>query len=292
MPGWVNRGLGSARCRSGASRAALSPPVGHGRRQRDAGQLLRRRREPCPPQRVAAARRMLAEGAAIVDVGGESTRPGSGGRGRRRRSCAGSCPCSRAWPARCPGLDRHGEGGGGAPALELGAELVNDVTALRGDPELAGVVAEAGAYLCLDAHAGRAADDAGGAQLRRRRRPTWRRFLEERLRFAVSQGVPRGAGSASTRGSASARRWSRTSSCIRRLDVLRRARPASARRRLAQELARAYLRRRGGDDRARPRRASAPRWPPTSAARRSSARTTCARRRGARRRAKAVSAWP
>ena len=28
-------------------------------------------------------------------------------------------------------------------ALELGAELVNDVTALRGDPELAGVVAEA-----------------------------------------------------------------------------------------------------------------------------------------------------
>ena len=27
-------------------------------------------------------------------------------------------------------------------ALELGAELVNDVTALRGDPELAGVVAE------------------------------------------------------------------------------------------------------------------------------------------------------
>jgi dihydropteroate synthase len=34
-------------------------------------------------------------------------------------------------------------------ALELGAELVNDVTALRGDPELAGVVAEADSYLCL-----------------------------------------------------------------------------------------------------------------------------------------------
>ncbi len=34
-------------------------------------------------------------------------------------------------------------------ALALGAELVNDVTALRGDPELAGVVAESGAYLCL-----------------------------------------------------------------------------------------------------------------------------------------------
>ena len=34
-------------------------------------------------------------------------------------------------------------------ALDLGAELVNDVTALRGDPELAGVVADAGCYLCL-----------------------------------------------------------------------------------------------------------------------------------------------
>ena len=34
-------------------------------------------------------------------------------------------------------------------ALELGVEMVNDVTALRGDPELAGVVAESGAYVCL-----------------------------------------------------------------------------------------------------------------------------------------------
>ena len=34
-------------------------------------------------------------------------------------------------------------------ALALGAELVNDVTALRGDPDLAGVVAGSGAYLCL-----------------------------------------------------------------------------------------------------------------------------------------------
>jgi dihydropteroate synthase len=34
-------------------------------------------------------------------------------------------------------------------ALALGAELVNDVTALRGDPELAAVVADADAYLCL-----------------------------------------------------------------------------------------------------------------------------------------------
>ena len=87
---------------------------------------------------------MLDEGAAIVDVGGESTRPGADGvpldEELRRvvpvlEALAGqpvSIDTSKAEVAR--------------RALELGAELVNDVTALRGDPELAGVVAEAGAY--------------------------------------------------------------------------------------------------------------------------------------------------
>ena len=94
-----------------------------------------------------AAERMLADGAALVDVGGESTRPGSGAvavdeelrrvlpvlerlEGRRV-----SIDTSRAEVAR--------------RALALGAELVNDVTALRRDPELAGVVAQSGAALCL-----------------------------------------------------------------------------------------------------------------------------------------------
>ena len=85
------------------------------------------------------ARRLLDEGAAIVDIGGESTRPG-----------ADPVPSTRSFAAssRARGLQ-------GLPvsidtakaevarrALALGAELVNDVTALRGDPELAGVVAE------------------------------------------------------------------------------------------------------------------------------------------------------
>jgi dihydropteroate synthase len=74
-------------------------------------------------------------------------------------------------------------------ALALGAELVNDVTALRGDPDLAGVVAEAGAYLCLMHMRGeprtmqadpRYEDVAGEVAA----------FLEERLAFAVSAGIP------------------------------------------------------------------------------------------------------
>src|SRR5205823_2175803 len=96
---------------------------------------------------AAAARRMLDEGAQIVDIGGESTRPGSEGvsldEELRRvvpvlEQLAGlpfSIDTAKAEVAR--------------RALELGAELVNDVTALRGDPELVRVVADAGAYLCL-----------------------------------------------------------------------------------------------------------------------------------------------
>src|SRR5437764_3829423 len=100
-----------------------------------------------PAAAVAAGWRMLDEGAAIVDVGGESTRPGADG-----------VPLDEELRRVVPVL----EGLHGSPvsidtakadvarrALELGVELVNDVTALRGDPEMAHVVAEGDAYLCL-----------------------------------------------------------------------------------------------------------------------------------------------
>jgi dihydropteroate synthase len=73
-------------------------------------------------------------------------------------------------------------------ALELGVELVNDVTALRGDPDLAGVVADAGAYLCLM--------HMQGEPRTMQDNPTYddvvsdvKAFLEERLAFAVAAGV-------------------------------------------------------------------------------------------------------
>ena len=74
--------------------------------------------------------------------------PGSDGRRRRRRSCARIEPVLADLDGRA-GLGRHSKAAVARRALELGVELVNDVTALRGDPELAGVVADAGCYLCL-----------------------------------------------------------------------------------------------------------------------------------------------
>jgi len=140
-----------------------------------------------PERAVEQARRLVGEGAALVDVGGESTRPGSRGVSadeELRRvvpvlgALAGlpvSIDTSKAEVAR--------------RAIELGAVMVNDVTALRADPDLAGVVAESGAYLCLMHMLGEPRtmqddpryDDVVSEVAA---------FLEERLALAVRAGVP------------------------------------------------------------------------------------------------------
>jgi dihydropteroate synthase len=132
-----------------------------------------------PDDAVAAARRMLGEGAAIVDVGGESTRPGHE-------------PVSLDEELRrvVPVLERLD----GVPvsvdtskaevarrALAVGAELVNDVTALRADPAMAELVAESGAWVCM-MHWGKQPDYADVVS-------DVVAFLEERLRFAVDAGI-------------------------------------------------------------------------------------------------------
>jgi dihydropteroate synthase len=101
-----------------------------------------------PDRAAAAARRQFAEGAAIVDIGGESTRPGAGAVSldeELRRVV----PVLEALGGEVPVSIDTAKAEVARRALGLGAELVNDVTALRGDPGLAGVVADAGAYLCL-----------------------------------------------------------------------------------------------------------------------------------------------
>lgn len=140
-----------------------------------------------PEAAVATARMLLAEGAALVDVGGESTRPGA-------EAVLVDEELRRVLPVL--------EGLTGLPvsidtskaevarrALELGVALVNDVTALRADPELAGVIAEAGAYVCLmhmqgeprTMQAAPRYDDVVGEVAG---------FLEERLAAAAAAGIP------------------------------------------------------------------------------------------------------
>jgi dihydropteroate synthase len=140
-----------------------------------------------PDVAAAAARRMVEEGAAMVDIGGESTRPGSEG-------VSADEELRRVVPV----LDRLGgeiplsidtsKAAVARAALDRGAILVNDVTALRGDPELAEVVATAGAYLCLMHMSGeprtmqdepRYGDVAAEVAS----------FLEERMAYAVAQGI-------------------------------------------------------------------------------------------------------
>src|SRR5215211_8523159 len=136
---------------------------------------------------VANARRMIDEGAAIVDVGGESTRPGSGPVSIEEE-LARVLPVLEEIGQELPVSIDTAKAEVARRAIALGAELVNDVTALRGDPRMADVVAGAGLYVCLmhmlgeprtmqhDPHYDDVVDDV-------------KAFLEERLRFAIDTGI-------------------------------------------------------------------------------------------------------
>ena len=99
---------------------------------------------------VTQALRMIEEGAEIIDVGGESTRPGAAEvaadeemsrvvpvieKLRARSDIAISVDTSKAGVARA--------------ALAAGAEIINDVTALTGDPSMAAVASESQAGVVL-----------------------------------------------------------------------------------------------------------------------------------------------
>jgi dihydropteroate synthase len=102
-----------------------------------------------PAAAIAHGRELVGAGAEILDVGGESTRPGADPvgaeeelrrvvpviEGLRGSSCEISVDTSKASVA--------------AAALEAGATIVNDVTALRGDPGMAALCAERGATVVL-----------------------------------------------------------------------------------------------------------------------------------------------
>jgi dihydropteroate synthase len=140
---------------------------------------------------VAHAAQMAADGAAIVDVGGESTRPG-----------AQPVPEAEELRRVVPVVERIALAAQpvvsvdtrtlavAEAALQAGARIVNDVSAFREAPEMAGLVASSGASCCLMHMLG---DDPRTMQADPRYDDVVsevKAFLEERLAFALAEGVP------------------------------------------------------------------------------------------------------
>src|SRR3954468_3452335 len=138
---------------------------------------------------IAHGRALLAEGSDILDIGGESTRPGARPvpAGQERERVIPVIEALAADGARIS-IDTT-KADVARAALDAGASIVNDVSAFRFDPELPGVVAEAGAT-CVLMH-------MLGEPRTMQKDPRYdevvsdvKAFLEERLAYAVGEGVP------------------------------------------------------------------------------------------------------
>src|SRR5215207_4869594 len=142
-----------------------------------------------PERAIAHGRKLAGEGADVLDVGGESTRPG-----------AEAVPAEEELRRVRPVVEAIAADGGpavsidtsksavAAAAIDAGASIVNDVTALRADPDLAALCVERDSELILMHMLG----DPRTMQ----ENPTYddvveevKAFLAERIEFAVSAGV-------------------------------------------------------------------------------------------------------
>ncbi len=143
------------------------------------------------PRRAAGhALRLVEEGAAIIDVGGESARPGAEpitADEELRRVIPALERIVAACPSTTISIDTT-KAAVAERALATGATMVNDVSALRFDPRMAEVVAEAGAAVCLMHMHGTPAT-MQDAPIYEDVVDEVRAFLEERVERAVEQGI-------------------------------------------------------------------------------------------------------
>jgi dihydropteroate synthase len=137
---------------------------------------------------VAHGEQLLNEGAGVLDVGGESTRPGAEPVSLDEELRRVVPVIERLSPATIS-IDTR-KVAVAETALQAGATIVNDVSAFRHDPAIAGVVASSGAVCCL-------MHMLGGDPRTMQDDPVYddvvsdvKAFLEERLEFAVAEGVP------------------------------------------------------------------------------------------------------
>ena len=146
---------------------------------------------PSGADAAARAAEMAAEGAAIIDVGGESTRPGSArvGAAEQKRRILDVIEQARAElpDAVLLSVDTTSSEVAAA-ALDAGAGMVNDISAGRDDPAMLALVAERGVPCCLMHMKGTPADmqddpryDDAAAEVRD--------FLKERAAAAEAAGA-------------------------------------------------------------------------------------------------------
>ena len=102
-----------------------------------------------PEAAIAAGRRMVADGAAILDIGGESTRPGSAGVTPEQEQARILPVIAGLRDAGVPISVDTRNAATMAAALDGGASIVNDVSALRHDPAAAPLVAARGCPVIL-----------------------------------------------------------------------------------------------------------------------------------------------
>jgi len=144
-----------------------------------------------PEAAAEHAATMLDEGADVLDVGGESTRPGSDPVSQEeeiRRVVPVLERILSVRPEAVISIDTY-RAGTATAAIEAGASLVNDVTALRGDPRMVYVIEEAAACQVILMH-------MQGEPKTMQREPHYQDvvrevsdFLAERAEYAVAAGV-------------------------------------------------------------------------------------------------------
>jgi len=148
----------------------------------DAGRFLD------PERAIAHARELVAGGADLLDIGGESTRPGA-------RGVSADEELARVAPV-LAGLDDvnvpisidTSKAHVAEVALDAGAKIVNDVTALRSDPAMAGLCAARDCFVVLM--------HMRGTPRTMQENPTYadvvedvKAFLAQRIEFVIGEGV-------------------------------------------------------------------------------------------------------
>jgi len=143
-----------------------------------------------PQVAVERALAMVEEGADIIDIGGESSRPGA-------RPVPPAEELERVIPV-IEGIRKRSDillsidttkGAVAAEAIEAGVSIVNDISALRFDPEMADVIADRGVFIVLM--------HMLGTPETMQNDPSYddpveeiKAFFAERIETAVSAGIP------------------------------------------------------------------------------------------------------